>query len=242
MSRLLIGLAVSAIALAACGGAAAPSGVSSTTVASASAAPATQAATATSQAAATTASAPTAAGPNIADVLKAGKATTYKATYKWTVTTGGQTQTSEQTWYYKAPNSRFDFSAGPGATFSVFSLATGTYFCTNAGGAGFCQKSADQATLSQNPAADFALQLQGDPSKFNASFTGTQSIAGQQGQCYTVRSLAGGAYGDVSTCYSSAGVPLKTSISAQGSSFVMEATAFSTTVTDADFTLPAAVR
>ena len=235
MVRLIIGLVASAIALAACGGASAPSGAAATTAAA-------TAATATQAAATTTAAAATASGPSIADVLKAGKLTTYKATYKWTITAGGQTTTSEQTWYYKAPNSRFDFSAGPGATFSVYSLADGTYVCTSAGGSAFCQKSSDQSTMSQNPAADFALQLQGDPSKFNASFTGSQSIAGQQAQCYTVKSLAGGTFGDVSTCYSSAGVPLKTTITAQGQTFVMEATAFSTTVTDADFKLPAAVR
>ncbi|MFN2572679.1 MAG: hypothetical protein ABR537_13885 [Gemmatimonadales bacterium] len=236
MMRLLIGFAAaSAIVLAACGGAAAPSGAAPTTAAPAAAAT-------TTPPAATTGAAVTTSGPNIADVLKAGKGTTYKATYKWTTTAGGQSTTSEQTWYYKAPNSRFDFSAGPGATFSVYSLSDGTYVCTTAGGQGFCQKSADQAALGQNPAADFALQLQGDPAKFNASFTGSQSIAGQQAQCYTVKSLAGTAFGDVSTCYSSTGVPLKTTINSQGSTFVMEATAFSTTVTDADFKLPAAVR
>ena len=232
--RLVIGLAACAIALAACGGAAAPSGAAATTAAGATVATSTQSTT--------TAAAATASGPNIADVLKAGKATTYKATYKWTITAGGQTTTSEQTWYYKAPNSRFDFSAGPGATFSVFSLAEGTFVCTSAGGSSFCQKSADQAALGQNPAADFALQLQGDPTKFNALFTGSQSIAGQSAQCYTVKSLAGTAFGDVSTCYSSSGVPLKTTINSQGSTLVMEATAFSATVTDADFKLPAAVR
>src|SRR5438132_3905937 len=115
MMRLVIGLAACAIALTACGGAAAPSGAAATTAAGATVATSTQSTT--------TAAAATASGPNIADVLKAGKATTYKATYKWTITAGGQTTTSEQTWYYKAPNSRFDFSAGPGATFSVFSLA-----------------------------------------------------------------------------------------------------------------------
>ncbi|HEV2249431.1 MAG TPA: hypothetical protein VGT60_02865 [Candidatus Limnocylindria bacterium] len=234
MSRLLIGLAASAIALAACGGAAAPSAATATTAGANVGA--------STQVAATSAPPAASAGPNIADVLKAGKATTYKATYKWTVTAGGQTTTSEQTWYYKAPSSRFDFSAGPSAVFSVYSLVDGTYVCTSAGGQGFCQKSADQAALGQNPAADFALQLQGDPTKFNAAFTGSQSIAGQQAQCYTVKALAGGAFGDVSTCYSAAGVPLKTTINSQGSTVVMEATAFSTTVTDADFKLPAAVR
>jgi outer membrane lipoprotein-sorting protein len=232
MTRVLIVLAVAALALAACGGAAAPSGQAPAATAPAGGSAATS-----------TAAAPTAAsGPNIADVLKAGKATTYKATYKWSTTAGGQTIDSEQTWYYKAPNSRFDFSAGPGASFSIFSLADGTYLCTSAGGTSFCQKSAGRSAFGQNPAADFALQLQGDPTKFNAAFTGSQTIAGQQAQCYNVKSLAGGAFGDVSTCYSSNGVPLKTTITAQGTSVTMEATAFSTNVTDADFALPAAVR
>jgi len=231
--RVLPVLAIALIALSACGGAA-------TTTAGTTTAPTTAAAA--TQAAATAAAATTASGPSILDLLKAGKATTYKATYKWSITAGGQTQTSEQTWYYKAPNSRFDFTAGPGATFSVFSLTDGTYVCTNAGGQAFCQKSGDQAAFGQNPAADFALQLQGDPSKFNASFVGAQTIAGQSAQCYSVKSIAGGAFGDVTTCYSTNGVPLKTTINGQGTTLVMEATAFSTTVTDADFKLPAAVR
>ncbi|MEA2662123.1 MAG: hypothetical protein QOH08_1695, partial [Chloroflexota bacterium] len=181
-------------------------------------------------------------GPNIADVLKAGKTTTYKATYKFSIGAAGQTTTSDQTWYSKGSNTRFDFSAGPGASISIYSLADGTFLCTNAGGTAFCQKTAQQAALSQNPAADFALQLQGDPTKFNAAFTGSQAIAGQQAQCYSVKSVAGGAFGDVSTCYSSGGVPLKTTINSSGSTVSMEATAFTTTVTDADFVLPAAVR
>ena len=230
MMRLSILLFGAAIALAACGGAASP---------------AAQAPTATAgSVAGSTQSASTSApgGPNIADVLKAGKTTTYKATYTWTIAAGGQSTTSTQTWYYKSPNSRFDYSVGPGASFSIFSLADGTYVCTTAGGNGFCQKASGQAAFGQNPAADFALQLQGDPSKFNATFTGSQSIAGQQAQCYKVQSVAAGAFSDVSTCYSSSGVPLKTTITASGSTVTMEATDFSTTVNDSDFALPAAVR
>jgi outer membrane lipoprotein-sorting protein len=231
MMRLSMVLAGTAIALAACGGAGSPAGQ----------APAATTAAGASVAASTQSGAAAPGGPSIADVLKAGKTTAYKATYTWTIAAGGQTVASTQTWYYKAPNARFDYSVGPGASFSLFSLADGSYICTTAGGSASCQKAASQAAFGQNPAADFALQLQGDPSKFNASFTGSQSIAGQQAQCYSVKSIAAGAFGDVSTCYSSTGVPLKTTILASGSTITMEATAFSTTVTDADFALPAAV-
>ncbi len=232
MMRILIGLAVGAIAISACGGATAPSVQAAATTAPVAAATATGSTTA----------AATASGPNINDVLKAGKNSTYKVSYKWSITAGGQTQTSEQTWFYKAPNSRFDFSAGPGATFSVFSLADGTYVCTNAGGPGFCQKSPAGTALQSNPAADFGLQLQSNPDQFNSSFTGTKSIAGQQAQCYAVKSVAASPFGDVNSCYTSTGVPLLTTMTAQGQTFAMEATSFSATVADSDFTLPAAVR
>lgn len=230
MMRLPIFLAAATLALAACGGTASPA-AQAPTASAGSVATSTQS---------TTTGAP--AGPNIADLLKAGKTTTYKATYTWTIAAGGQSTASTQTWYYKSPNSRFDYSVGQGASFSIFSLADGTYLCTTVAGSGFCQKASGQAAFGQNPAADFALQLQGDPSKFNATFTGSQSIAGQQAQCYKVQSIAAGAFSDVSTCYSSSGVPLKTTLSASGSTVTMEATDFSTTVADSDFTLPAAVR
>lgn len=228
MMRLPIFLAAATLALTACGGAASPAAQAPTATAG-SVATSTQS---------TTTGAP--AGPNIADLLRAGSTTPYKATYTWTVAAGGQTVASSQTWYRKGANTRFDYSLGPGTSYSIFSLADGTYTCTSASSIASCQKASGQAVLGQNPAADFALQLQADPSKFKATFTGTQTIAGQQAQCFSVPSA--GLFGDVSTCYSPEGVPLKTTITAAGSTVTTEATAFSTTVSDADFTLPAAVR
>jgi len=227
-----LSICVIAIVLGACGGAAAPSAQAPATTPAA--------AVTAAQAAATSAPAATPSGPNVADLLKAGKLSTYKVTYKWTIVAGGQTQTSEQTWYYKAPKARFDFSAGPGSLFSVFTLEDGTYVCTTAGGQSFCQKSPGGSGLDANPAASFGLQFQDHPEQFNASFQGTRSIAGQTAQCYGVKSIAAGAFGDVTSCYSSNGVPLLTKMTSQGQEFTMEASNFSTTVTDADFKLPAA--
>ena len=227
-----LSICVIAIVLGACGGAAAPSAQAPATTPAA--------AVTAAQAAATSAPAATPSGPNVADLLKAGKLSTYKVTYKWTIVAGGQTQTSEQTWYYKAPKARFDFSAGPGSLFSVFTLEDGTYVCTTAGGQSFCQKSPGGSGLDANPAASFGLQFQDHPEQFNASFQGTRSIAGQTAQCYGVKSIAAGAFGDVTSCYSSNGVPLLTKMTSQGQEFTMEASDFSTTVTDADFKLPAA--
>jgi len=229
--RLLALCAIALVVAAGCGGAASPASGGATT-----AAPAT-----TTTAAATTAPAAAASGPSILDALKAGKLTSYKVTYKWTTTAGGQTQTSEQTWYYKPPKARYDFSAGPGASFSIYALPDATVMCTSSGGSAFCQTTpGGQGAFAQNPAADFAVQLQDKPDQFNASFTGSQTIAGQQAQCYSVKGLGAAAagFGDATTCYSSSGVPLKTVITAQGQSITMEATAFSANVSDADFVPP----
>ena len=230
--RLDIVCAVALLVAAACGGAASPaSGGAATT---APVAP-------TAAAATTTAPAATSSGPNILDALKAGKLTSYKVTYKWSTTAGGQTTTSEQTWYYKPPKARYDFSAGPGASFSIYALPDATVMCTNSGASAFCQTTpGGQGAFAQNPAADFAVQLQDKPDQFNAAFTGSQTIAGQQAQCYSVRGLGAAAAGfsDATTCYSSNGVPLKTVITAQGQSMTMEATSFSATVSDADFVPP----
>lgn len=219
-----------ALLLAACGGSAAPAPTATTA--------ATAAAATTAVATSAPAAQATTSGPNIADILKAGKLSQYKVTYKWTTTAGGQTQTSEQTWYYKPPLARFDFAAGPGAVFSVYALPDGTYVCTGAGGQMFCQKGPAGSGLDANPAANFGLQLQDHPEQFNSSFVGTKTFAGQSAQCYGVKSLAAGAFGDVTSCYSSSGVPLFTQIKSSGGDFTMEATGFSATVSDADFVLP----
>ena len=233
MMRRLIVL-TTALALAACGSAApAAQAPLATTGAVSTAAASTQSSTTAAPAGAT--------GPNIGDLAKAGKQTTYKVTYKWTIGSGAQAVVSEQTWYSKAPNTRFDFSIGTGlGSISVYSLADGTYMCTTVGGAAVCQKTAADAALQSNPAAEFGLQLAANPGQFNSSYQGTRSIAGQQAQCYAVVGTAG--FSDVTSCYTSTGVPLLTQMSAQGSAFTMEATNFSTTVSDSDFTLPATVR
>jgi hypothetical protein len=235
MMRLLIALTV-ALALAACGGAA----------------PVAQAPVATTAAATTVArstqSASTAApagtsstGPNIGDLVKAGKQTNYKVTYQWTIGSGAQAVTSEQTWFSKGTNTRFDFGLGAGlGSISVYSIADGTFLCTAVGGVATCQKTSAEAALQSNPAAEFGLQLATNPGQFNSSYQGTRSIAGQQAQCYAVTGTGG--FSDVTSCYSSTGVPLLTQMSAQGAAFAMEATNFSTTVSDADFVLPATVR
>jgi hypothetical protein len=232
--RRIVGIGIATLFAVACGGGAAPA-TSATQAASAAPAATT---------AATVAPSPSPAaqsGPKLSDLVKSGKLTSYKVSYKWS--TGQAGQEGQQTWYYKPPKARYDYAIAGAGTFSVFKLEDGAYFCTIVPGAGgFCQKLPGEAGLQQNAAADFDLQVSGKPDQFSAIAAGTKTIAGQQAQCFTVKALAGAGFGDATSCYSSTGVPLFMQMGAQGQSVTMEATTFSTTVSDDDFKLPGPVR
>ena len=95
--------------------------------------------------------------------------------------------------------------------------------------------------LDQNAAALANRDLVDHPDQWGGTFKETRTIAGAQAYCYDVKSLAAASAG-VSAgtfCYSKEGVPLLSQFTVQGASWSMEATSFSTTVTDADFALPA---
>jgi hypothetical protein len=149
----------------------------------------------------------------------------------------------DQTWYFKAPKSRFDFSTsfgGQKTTISFFNLPDGSYYCF--GGAGqpvSCLSVGGVGSpLDQNAAAMTQRSLMDNPDKFGAAFKETKTIAGQTALCYDVTGGAG-TFGAGTFCYSKAGLALLSQFSMQGSTWSMEATNVSTTVADADFTLPA---
>jgi hypothetical protein len=238
--RFLVVALVCAFAVS-CGG-----GATTTPGASAAAGASTAATTAPTSAAAT-AAATSAAGanqPKLLDLLSAAKLSEYKITYKITATgQGAEAMSGDQTWYFKPPKSRFDFSStfgGQKTTISFFSLPDGSYYCF--GGAGqpvTCLSVGGVGSpLDQNAAAVTQRQLIESPDKFGASFTETKTIAGQQALCYAVTGAAG-TFSTGTFCYSKTGLALLSTFSVQGSAWTMEATNISTTVPDSDFTLPA---
>jgi len=195
---------------------------------------------------ATTTAATTTNGPKLADLLAAGKLAEYKITYRISASGGGADAFSgDQTWYFKPPRARFDFSMDQGGqktTISFFSLADGTYYCFGTGGSSQCfGVSGVGSPLDQNFAASAQQSLMQHPDQFGASFTSQRSIAGQQGYCYDVKSAgaAAAAFSAGTFCYSKDGLALLSSFSAGGGNWSMEATNVSTTVPDSDFTLPA---
>ncbi len=230
---LLIGV----VGVMACGPAAAPQ----TTGAGAAPPPAAGAATSAPVAVATQAPA-AAQGPTFLDLAKAKKAASYKVTYRVSGTTGGQTVSSDQTWYVKPPKSRFDIYAGADVV-STYVLEDGTYFCSRAGGQTVCLKMPASQALGQNVGAQADQQVTGQPDAFDPNYQGTRQIAGQTGQCYVVRpKTAQAGFAESAFCYTAQGVPLFIQAKGQGFESTLEATAFSTSVSDDDFKLPAPAR
>ena len=223
---------------AACGGGATPTGTAP------SGATATNAAVASGGAAS---GAPTSGSPSFGQILGSAKASEYKVTYSLTATGAGAAFSGEQSWFFKPPRARFDFSSSAGgqnATVSLFALPDGTFMCFGGGGqAAQCiGMSGLETALQQNPAALFQESMIQHPEQFSGVLVETRQIAGQQAHCYDVKAVApaqGAGLTDGRYCYSTQGIPLLQRFGMQGGTWSMEATKLSTTVPDSDFTLPA---
>jgi hypothetical protein len=219
---------------ASCGGSATPSST-------ATGATATSAATASSAAT----GAASASSPSFGQILSSAKAIEYKVTYKLTAMGGAEGFSGEQSWFFKPPKARFDFSSsvsGQTATVSLYSLPDGTFMCF--GGTGQAAQcigmSGLDTALQQNPAALYQESFIEHPEQFSGVLVETRQIAGQQAHCYDVKATAATAgLTDGRFCYSTQGIPLLQRFAAQGGTWSMEATSLSTTVPDSDFTLPA---
>ena len=189
----------------------------------------------------TTASvAPSTAGASFGQLLGSARTSEYKVTYK--LSAAG---TGEQSWYFKPPKARYDFSTtagGQSSVVSIYALPDGTFMCF--GGTGVAAQcigmSGLDTALQQNPAALFQQSMFQHPEQFNAVLVETRQIAGQQAQCFDVKStVVVATLGDGRFCYSPQGIMLLQRFGAGGATLDMEATSFSTTVPDSDFALPA---
>jgi hypothetical protein len=223
-------LALAFVIAASCGGTATPTGTTG------SLDTATRAPVATGV---TVTGAPSAGAASFGQILGSAGASEYKVTYRTALTGGG-----EQSWYSKPPKTRFDFSttaSGQTSIVSIYSVPDGTFMCFGGtGAASMCigMTGLDTA-LQQNPAALFQQTMIQHPEQFNAVAAGTRQIAGQQAQCFDVKSATPvGAITDGRFCYTSQGIMLSQTFGPNFGALDMEATSLSTTVPDADFTLP----
>jgi hypothetical protein len=215
-------------AAAACGGAAPTSTTASSETATQALAPSVGLVT----------SGPSASSASFAQLLGSARTGEYKVTYK--MAAGG-----EQSWYSKPPKTRYDFGStvsGQTSLVSIYSLPDGTYMCF--GGTGVAAQCIGMTgldtALQQNPAALYQQAVFQHPEQFTAVLVESRQIAGQQAQCFDVKSaVAIAILTDGRFCYSSQGVLLLQRYGAGAGAYDMEATSMSTTVPDSDFTLPA---
>ena len=234
-----------AITVVACGGSATTTIQTQPTTAASSAAATATTAPAASAAASAKPSTAADASAQLAATLGLAKNATYKITYKITASGGGADSfNGDQTWYFKPPRARFDFSAtqsGQKLTLSYYSLPEGQFYCINVGAAQCFSVAGVGSPLDQNAVAVAQQSMISNPAGFGATPAAGKTIAGQQATCFDVSSKGGVTGFDTGTfCYNAQGVPLLSSFSTpQYASWTMEATAYSATVADADFTLPA---
>src|SRR2546427_3072691 len=167
-------LVIAFVIVASCGGA---TGTTSTTTGGAGATAAVASGTAAT-------GVPATAGPSFAQVLSSAKATEYKITYKLTTTVGADTITGEQSWFFKPPRARFDFSStagGQSSSLSLYALPDGTYMCFGGAGqtASCIGMTGLDTALQQNPAPLYHEALlqhpdQNIPDLVDARHTGGQ--------------------------------------------------------------------
>ena len=173
-------------------------------------------------------------GPNFLELMSGARNTAYKVTYR--MSGSGQGASVDQTWYIKPPKSRWDM----GSDMSIYVLEDGFYQCTRSGGTATCLQLGQAQGGIQSPGFQAQMEMQDKPDQFNPNYQGTRQIAGQQAHCYALNPVAAAlSIGQGTFCFSSQGVMLLMEARSQGSEFRMEATSYSTSVSDADFTLPA---
>lgn len=148
-----------------------------------------------------------------------------------------------QTWYVKPPKLRIDsfiLSPGPTPDTSIFIFDTGTYVCSAQAGPLQCiTMPAQQAAAARQPLQAQDTLASGS-SDVDVQPSGTRTIAGTQAFCFDATHRPTGSKGNL--CYTAQGVPLFITYSSAGTEATLEATAFSTTVSDDDLMLPVAPR
>lgn len=221
-------LAIALVFVAACGG----SGTLATTTPS----------LAPTQTPTATPSLSRAAALSLADVVRAGAQSTYRIVYLYHVVANGQTQTLESTWYVRPPEMRWDFASPLGGSSSFFVLKDGVYVCSAAGQPSpACYSLGSFAAAQQSSGAQVQELIREHPDRFTATPIASREIAGIQAQCFTVDDVSA-QFGQGTLCFSAQGLPLFSAFKGSGGEFSMEATAVSTTVTDADLMLPGPVQ
>ncbi len=162
----------------------------------------------------------------------------WKVAYTITTTTNGQTVTSAMTQYVKGSDRiRMDLATQGVETRTYLTDKVYTS-CMNQGSWTCFKIDAPNQTGAADTQAT-EQQMQDDIAAYNVVADGTKSVAGVTATCYKITEKAqqGFLY---RYCFSKEGVPLYLYILTGGATTEMTATSYTTSVSDSDFTPPAA--
>lgn len=240
MRRLALLLVLSAACTAPSAGAPSPTAPATSSVAPETGAP-------TGTPAATAASAtpePTAERDALLDLIRSGELPAYKITYAVT-TAGAAGPASLVGWtqVHSPPRFRSDLTArDAGKTQTIITILTedAYYLCMDAEGQQACFEFATAEDAAMIQTAQAPQPLPEDVESWSFAHLETRTLAGVQARCYEM-SDAAAAGQSATACYSVEGVPLYIRTTSEGVELTMEATSYTTAVSDADFELPYAV-
>jgi hypothetical protein len=184
------------------------------------------------------------APPSFDELALRSESLTFKGTYKVSVSNSEQSVAADYTIYVRPPQYRVDVDGMPATSQSVFVLEDAAYGCQSAGGTTSCVAVPKQAAFDQILALQQHRRLSQDTANFERIYEGAREIAGVRGYCFSVKpktDSSGHTMFAVSgkICYGAQGLPLLMQTQLLGMDITLEATSFSSQVSDADFKLPA---
>jgi hypothetical protein len=225
--------ALATIFAAACASGAAPAPSVATQTATASTSAATTAPTVAAGAAAT-------ANPDSAliDLIRGGKAVSYRVTYTMVTAGGGQNTSTTFSQAFKSPYYRVEMAMEGSGTVITLVRPEGSYLCGAIFGPSptcFSTGAGGGANLPAPP-----QPIPTDLAGWGIVATSGRTVAGQSTSCFSFKAptTPGGAGFETIGCYTTQGIPLFMSTKSAGTEVSMTATQFSTTVSDADFAVP----
>jgi hypothetical protein len=183
------------------------------------------------------------ADDNLSDLEKKRRQATFMVAYKWTTNTAKGSSTTFETWFSKPPRSRVDFGEATAENWlSQFGLENGAFSCFKVNGKPTCSKWSDEKVSAQESStvAAFMTAFEGILTDKSLGATrDTRTIAGQRASCARATNILLLGLAEITVCFAGNGVPLLLDWKAGSDVFRMEATSYSSTVSDKDFDLPA---
>jgi hypothetical protein len=183
------------------------------------------------------------ADDNLTDLTKKRRQATFKVAYTWTTSTAKGSDTTYETWYSKPPRSRVDFGKPNEPNWmSQFGLEDGGFGCLTAMGKPTCSKVSDEKVSAEDSStvAVFMTAFEGILTDKSIGATrDTRTIAGQRASCAKATNVLLLGFTEITLCFAGNGVPLLLDWKAGSDAFRLEATSYSSTVSDKDFELPA---